>query len=113
MPDVINKDAGWVLYEWAALSEAGTADELDLSGFRDFIADVEVTANTAGGMTVSLTGSHVSGQVGASLTDGAGNAISFTASGAAQLSRSPLFIIPQVSGGTGADWDVRLLVRYA
>lgn len=75
---------------------------------------VQAVAGTAGGATVVMNGSLISGAATLyGLDDLSSIEISFTASGGTEVAGRPLSVAPGISGGTGDDWDVYLLVRYA
>jgi len=97
------------LHTWQLTTADGTGDVVSNPGASD--RSVQFVANTAGSATAILEGSNDE-TIWFTLTDGQGNAISFTASGGEMVAENMLFYRARLStGGSGADWTVLLLSR--
>lgn len=94
---------------WANIATGDTTTETLISGQSGAIGTFQVTG-TFGGATVSLQGS-VDGANFANITDAAGNAISLTAAGLKEFSTAAPFIRAGISGGTGMNVTVSVVVR--
>ncbi len=97
------------LHTWTLLTADTTGDPISFPGASD--RTVQFVATTAGGATIILEGS-MDDTTYFTLTDGQGNAVSFTASGGEMIAENVLFYRPRLSvAGSGADWVVRMLSR--
>ncbi|KKK95752.1 hypothetical protein LCGC14_2669650 [marine sediment metagenome] len=97
------------LHTWQLSTSDATGDSINHPGASD--RTIQFVANTAGGAIVIMEGSH-DGSTWFTLTDGQGNAISFTDSGGEMIAENMLFYRPRLSvGGSGADWTVLLFSR--
>ena len=107
----VDKAGKTVLYTWALTTDDPTGDDITHPGSDD--RSVQFVANTAGGATVILEGCNEEEPVNwFTLTDGQGNAISFTASGGEMVMENCLHYRTRLSvAGSGAVWDVLLFSR--
>ena len=97
------------LHTWILTTADATGDAISFPGASD--RTVQFVAATAGSATVILEGS-MDDVTYFTLTDGQGNAISFTTSGGEMVAENVLFYRPRLSvGGSGADWTARMLSR--
>lgn len=97
------------LHTWQLTTADATGDSISNPGASD--RSVQFVANTAGAATAILEGSN-DDVIFFTLTDGQGNAISFTASGGEMVAENVLFYRVRLStGGSGADWTITLLSR--
>ena len=97
------------LHTWNLLTADATGDVISFPGASD--RTVQFVADTTGSATIILEGS-LDDVTFFPLTDGQGNAISFTASGGELVSENVLFYRPRLSTiGSGAIWTARLLSR--
>ena len=103
------QDGASYLHTWNLTTADPTGDSIKHPGASD--RTVQFVADTAGSATIILEGS-LDDDIFFPLTDGQGNAISFTASGGELVSENVLFYRPRLSTtGSGAIWTARLLSR--
>ncbi len=102
-----------VIHDWSLTSADATGVAISVPGSSD--RTIQFVADTTGSATVILEGSlDADPDTGTftTLTDGQGNAISFTATGIEMVAENVLFIRPRLSTvGSGAEWSVRLFSR--
>lgn len=84
---------------WATMANGDVGDAVELGHYSDRSIQVVGTFGTGG--SVSLKGSNDGGTTWATLTDPAGNAITFTATGIKQILHLPHKIRPEVTAGDG------------
>ena len=97
------------LHTWILTTADPTGDSITFPGASD--RTVQFVATTAGSATVVLEGS-MDDVTYFTLTDGQGNAISFTGSGGEMVAENVLHYRVRLSTvGSGADWTVRMLSR--
>lgn len=96
-------------YQWANLSTGDTAVAVELINMQGLAGAVQVTG-TFGGATIVLEVSN-DGANYATLKDGTGTAISFTAAGMVEFSTAARYIRVSSSGGTGDDVTVTVVLR--
>ncbi len=97
-----------ILHRWALTTGDTTGDGITIPGASDRTVQF---IGTFGGATVLLEGT-LDGTNWFTLTDGQGNAISFTAAGGEFVAENTLFIRPRLSvAGSGAAITVFLLSR--
>ena len=97
------------LHTWILTTADPTGDPISFPGASD--RTVQFVAATAGCATIVLEGS-MDDSTYFTLTDGQGNAVSFTASGGEMIAENVLFYRPSLSvAGSGADWTIRMLSR--
>ena len=94
---------------WETITEADTAASVLTSGTTPAISSVQAVG-TFGSATVVMQGSN-DGTNWINLDDTTGTEIAFTAAGGAEFSSSYLYLRPSISGGTGQDIDVHLVMR--
>ena len=98
-----------VVHDWSLTTADATGTAVSVPGSSD--RTVQLIADTAGGATAILEGS-LDNITFFTLTDGQGNAISFTASGGEMVAENVLFVRPRLStAGSGALWSVLLFSR--
>ena len=98
-----------VLHDWSLTTADATGASISVPGSSD--RTIQFIADTAGSATVVLEGS-LDNSTFFTLTDGQGNAISFTASGGEMVAENVLFIRPRLSvAGSGALWSCLLFSR--
>lgn len=98
-----------VVHSWTLTTADATGDRVSRPGASD--RTVQVIGTNFGSATVILEGS-LNGDDWFPLTDGQGNAISFTVDGGELVSENTLFTRPRLSvGGTNADILVLLKSR--
>ena len=98
-------------WEWLAISESDTPDNLDDGDGAVAFADKTVQVDgTFGTGTVTIEGSN-DGVSFFGLKDPNGTAISFTAAGMAAILENPRYIKPVITGATGASINVRITGR--
>lgn len=95
------------IVSWAAMGNADTGTEVQMSGASDRSVQIE---GTFGGATVVIQGSN-DGTNWQSLTDPQGNAISTTAAKLEQISELTRYVRPSTSGGVGTSVNVTLLLK--
>ena len=102
-----------VIHDWSLTTADATGDAISVPGSSD--RTIQFIADTAGAATAILEGSLDADPTTGTfftLTDGQGNAISFTASGGEMVAENVLFVRPRLStAGSGALWSVRLFSR--
>jgi hypothetical protein len=97
------------LHVWNLTTADPIGDSISHPGASD--RTIQFIADTTGSATIVFEGS-LDDVIFFNLTDGQGNAISFTASGGELVSENVLFYRPQLSVvGSGAVWTVKLLSR--
>lgn len=97
------------LHTWILTTADPTGDSVSNPGASD--RTIQFVATTAGSATAILEGSN-DDVTFFTLTDGQGNAISFTASGGEMVAENVLFYRAKLStAGSGADWTITLLSR--
>ena len=98
-------------HTWNLTTADATGEAISHPGSSD--RTVQLIADTAGSATAILEGSLESTPVTwFTLTDGQGNAISFTASGGEMVAENVLWLRPRLStAGSGADWRILLMSR--
>ncbi len=84
---------------WASMANGDVGDGVELGFYSDRSIQVVGTFGTGG--SVSLKGSNDGGTTWATLTDPAGSAITFTATGLKQILHLPHKIRPEVTAGDG------------
>lgn len=94
---------------WEALATGDTVGAYKTKGAEGVIGSVQATG-TFGGATITLTGSN-DGTNFVALSDTQGTAIGLAAAGAAEFNTSMKYIKPGISGGTGDDVDVTIVLR--
>lgn len=94
---------------WAGLSTGDTASPLTIGGTMGAVGAVQV-AGTFGGATVTLQASN-DGTNWVTVKSLLGLDVSLTAAGLAEFSTGALYIRPAISGGTGDDVDVTVVLR--
>lgn len=98
-----------VLHTWNLTTADSTGDRISNPGAAD--RSIQFVADTTGSATIILEGS-LDGVVYFPLTDGQGNAISFTANGGEMVAENVLWYRPRLStGGSGAVWTALLFSR--
>ncbi len=98
-----------VVHDWSLTTADATGTAVSVPGSSD--RTVQLIADTAGAATAILEGS-LDNSTFFTLTDGQGNAISFTASGGELVAENVLFVRPRLStAGSGALWSVLLFSR--
>ena len=103
------KVSGVATYSWETLTENDTASRLELAGTLPAIASFQVVG-TFGGATVVLQGSN-DGTNWVTMKDTAGNDVSLTATGSAEVSSAMRYFRPSASGGSSQDVDVFFVAR--
>ena len=94
---------------WETLTTADTASPVKVQNMQGLAGAVQVTG-TFGSATVVLQVSN-DGTNYVTLSDSTGAAISLTAAGMREFSTAARFLRPSVSGGTGDDLDVIVVLR--
>lgn len=94
---------------WVGLSTGDTASPLTIGGTKGAVGAVQV-AGTFGGATVTLEVSN-DGANWVTLKDLSGNDISLTADGLVDFSTGALQMRPAISGGSGDDVTVTVVLR--
>lgn len=94
---------------WEGLSTGDTASPLTIDGTMGAIGSVQVTG-TFGGATVVLQVSN-DGTNWVTIKSLLGLDVSLTAAGLVEFSTGALFLRPAISGGTGDDVDVTVVLR--
>lgn len=107
--DARNSGDGVRLVTWADASTADTIFYWKIPETMGAMANVQVVG-TFGGATVTLAGSNDKTNW-VTLKDLAGDDISLTASGMVDFTTAALFVKPVVSGGSGDDVTISLVVR--
>jgi len=98
-----------VVHDWSLTTADATGDSVSVPGSSD--RTIQFIADTAGSATAILEGS-LDDSTFFTLTDGQGNAISFTASGGEMVAENVLFVRPRLStAGSGALWSILLFSR--
>ncbi len=98
-----------VVHDWSLTTADATGDSVSVPGSSD--RTIQFVADTAGSATAILEGS-MDDSTFFTLTDGQGNAISFTASGGEMVAENVLFVRPRLStAGSGALWSILLFSR--
>ncbi len=104
---------GTFMHDWSLTTADATGTSISIPGASD--RTVQFIADTAGAATAILEGSLDADPTTGTfftLTDGQGNAISFTASGGEMVAENVLHLRPRLStAGSGALWSVRLFSR--
>ncbi len=104
-----DKDGRTFLHTWNLTSADPTGDSMSSPGAAD--RSIQFVATTAGSATVALQGSN-DGTNWIALTDGQGNAISFTASGVEMVAENMLhYRAILTTAGSGAVWIAFLFSR--
>ncbi len=97
------------LHTWTLTTADPIGDAISFPGASD--RTVQFIFDTAGSATIILEGS-LDDSTYFTLTDGQGNAISFTGNGGEMVAENLLFYRPQLSiTGSGAIWTVHLFSR--
>ncbi len=109
-----DKDGRTFLHTWNLTSADPTGDSMSAPGSAD--RSIQFVATTAGSATAALQGSNVESPSVDSdwiaLTDGQGNAISFTASGVEMVAENMLhYRTILTTAGSGAVWIALLFSR--
>lgn len=108
-PTKVDKSGATVLHTWQLLTADAIGNEIQRPGASD--RTVQFVGANWGAATAILEGS-LNKTNWFTLTDGQGNAISFTDDGGEMISENVLWIRPRLSvGGTLADVTVLLLSR--
>jgi hypothetical protein len=94
---------------WEALATGDTINAAEPQGLSGLAGSVQFTG-TFGGATITLTGSN-DGTNFVTLEDTNGEAISVTAAGLVDFATACRYIKPGISGGTGDDVDVTVVLR--
>ena len=94
---------------WEALATGDTVVAAEPQGLSGLAGSVQFTG-TFGGATVTLTGSN-DGANFVTLEDVNGDAVSVTAAGLIDFATACRYIKPGISGGTGDDIDVTVVLR--
>lgn len=94
---------------WEACATGDTINADQPTRMSPLAGSVQFTG-TFGGATVTLTGSN-DGTNFVTLTDPTGSDISVTSAGMVEFSTSCRYIKPGISGGTGDDVDVTVVLR--
>lgn len=103
------QDGASYLHTWNLTTADPTGDSIKHPGASD--RTIQFIADTAGAATAILEGS-MDDVTFFTLTDGQGNAISFTASGGEMVAENMLFYRVRLStAGSGAIWTCHLLSR--
>lgn len=98
-----------VVHTWNLTTADATGEAISVPGASD--RTIQFVADTAGSATVVLQGSN-DGTNWVALTDGQGNAISFTGSGIEMVAENVLhFRVLLTSVGSGAVWTALLFSR--
>ena len=98
-----------VVHDWSLTTADATGDSVSVPGSSD--RTIQFVADNAGSATAILEGS-LDDSTFFTLTDGQGNAISFTGSGGEMVAENVLFVRPRLStAGSGALWSVLLFSR--
>lgn len=109
VPTRTEKPGRTVIHDWSLTTADATGDSISVPGSSD--RTIQFVADTAGSATAILEGS-LDNVTFFTLTDGQGNAISFTASGGEMVAENVLFMRPRLStAGSGALWSVLLFSR--
>ncbi len=104
-----NQAGASFLHTWILTTADPTGDAISFPGASD--RTVQFVPATAGGATAILEGS-MDDVTYFTLTDGQGNAVSFTGPGGEMVAENMLFYRPRLSvTGSGAEWAVRMLSR--
>lgn len=96
-----------IVVAWAGLASGDTGAPVSFSQYTD--KSVQVTG-AFGGATVVLEGSN-DGTNWAVLTDPQGNDLNITAAKIEMVSEATLSVRPRVSGGTGVNVNVTMLLK--
>lgn len=98
-----------ILHTWEFTTADPTGDSISVPGSAD--RSIQFIASTAGSATIALQGSN-DGTNWIALTDGQGNAISFTASGVEMVAENMLhYRAILTTAGSGAIWTALLFSR--
>lgn len=104
-----NQAGASFLHTWILTTADATGDSITFPGASD--RTVQFIATTAGAATAILEGS-MDDVTYFTLTDGQGNAISFTASGGEMVAENVLhYRVRLATVGSGADWTIHMLSR--
>jgi hypothetical protein len=112
MPIVMTRDAPQANCEritFTGINPGDTADGVLISGTAGAIGAVQVHG-TLGGATIALQVSNDNVNF-FNLTDAGGTAITFTAAGLRDFSTAAAFIRPSITGGTGSNVTVTVVLR--
>ena len=94
---------------WVDMATGDTIEAFTPNGFEGLTGTVHFVAGTAGGATVTLTGSNDETNFATIQHNGAD--ISVTASGLSEFSTGSHEVKPGISGGTGDSWSVYACFR--
>jgi hypothetical protein len=106
-PTVLERPAQSYLAQWVGMTTGDVGDRIDYVGHADRTVQV---VGTFGGATVTLQGS-LDGANWATLNDAQGQPIEITAARIEAVTEMVLFIRPIVTGGSGANVTVLLMMR--
>jgi hypothetical protein len=102
-------DKRTALVVWDSITQADTGGAVDISRFPDRTVQV---SGTFGGATLTVEGSN-DNVTWFTLTNQAGDALSFTAAGLELIAQNPKYIRIGRSGGAGADVNVAINGAYS
>jgi hypothetical protein len=108
-PEISRTIAGIPRVIWEELATGDTVNPLPIREQWGLAASVQISG-TFGGATVVLQHSN-DGVTWFTASDLRGAEVSFTAAGIAEISLSSAYIRPGISGGTGDDIDVVVVLR--
>lgn len=109
VPITVEEQVKTAAYRWVDYSTADTATPVKLINQAGLAGAVQVTG-TFGSATIALQVSN-DGTNFATLKDGTGAAITFTAAGMSEFSTAALFIKPTSTGGTADNVTVTISLR--
>lgn len=105
----LDREYDAVQYLWETVTQADTPLAKSVVGDKGINGCIQVVG-TFGGMTVALHGSN-DGTNYAVLKDLQGSDISFTATGLKDFTTACAYLKPVISGGSGADVDIYVVMR--
>jgi hypothetical protein len=109
IPTTVEEQVRAAGYRWTDYSTADTSTPIKVQNMQGLAGSVQVTG-TFGGATIALQVSN-DGTNYATLKDGTGTAITFTAAGTAEFSTAALFVKPTSTGGTADNVTVTVILR--
>jgi hypothetical protein len=108
-PTTVSEQIRSAAYRWTNFSTADTAVAVELTNMQGLAGSIQVTG-TFGSATIVLQVSN-DGSNWATLKDGTGTNISFTAAGMSEFSTAARYLRPSSSGGTADDVTVTVVLR--
>jgi hypothetical protein len=109
IPTTVEEQVRAAGYRWTDYSTADTAAPVKLINQEGLAGSVQVTG-TFGSATIALQISN-DGTNYATLKDGVGTAITFSAAGASEFSTAALYLKPTSTGGTADNVTVTVILR--